>query len=81
MNGAGLKPYTVDKNGFPTNLDEIIPAIGWSSSKYYLHTDSEGGQHTAEDVSVHAMGPGSEKLMGLVNNIDINRIMREHLGL
>ncbi|MFC1490921.1 alkaline phosphatase [Candidatus Latescibacterota bacterium] len=79
--GVGLKPYELDANGFPVNFDEIPPAIGWASSQYYLHTRSVDGQHTGEDVSIHAMGPGSEKLIGLKNNTEINTIMRAHLGL
>jgi alkaline phosphatase len=76
-----LRPYTLDPNGFPVNLGMIPPAIGWASSQFSLHTTTVGGQHTAEDVSLHAMGPGSEKLIGLNNNIDINAVMRAHLGL
>ncbi len=78
---VGLRPFTLDENGFPVGLGDIPPAVGWSSSKYFLHTDSDGGEHTAEDVGIHAMGPCSEKLVGLMNNTDINKVMRAHLGL
>jgi alkaline phosphatase len=78
---VGLNPYTLDENGFPISLGDIPPAVGWSSSKYFLHTDDDGGEHTAEDVTIHATGPGSEKLTGLMNNTDINAVMRAHLGL
>ena len=67
--------------GFPLDFDEHPLAIGWASSPHFLRTSSGDGEHTAEDVGVHAMGPGSEGLAGLNENTDINAVMRAHLGL
>ncbi|MFC1512035.1 alkaline phosphatase [Candidatus Latescibacterota bacterium] len=73
--------YTLDENGFPLDFDEHPLAIGWASSPYFLHIPSGYGEHTAEDVGVHATGPGSEMLTGLNNDVDINAVMRIYLGL
>ena len=73
--------YTLDENGFPVDFDEHPLAIGWASSPHFLRTAFGDGEHTAEDVGVHAMGPGSEGLAGLNENTDINAVMRAHLGL
>jgi len=68
---AGFPRYTLDGNGFPL-IDNGRPvAIQWIGSM----------AHTGEDVALHAMGPGSEDLTGLVNNTFVNLVMKQHLGL
>lgn len=68
---AGFVKYTYDSDGFPVSDNGKPVAIQW------IHAT----EHTGEDVGLFAMGPGSERLRGLVQNIDVNRIMAEHLGL
>jgi alkaline phosphatase len=37
-------------------------------------------QHTAEEVPVVAMGPGSERVKGFMSNTDIYRVMMSAFG-
>jgi len=67
----GFASYTLDSDGFPVSDNGKPLAVRW--------IDWTG--HTGEDVGIHAMGPGSEKLSGLVQNIDIYHVMAEHLNL
>ena len=70
-NDAGFVHYTLNEDGFPV-LDNGKPvAVKWV----------DWGGHTGEDVALAAMGPGSDKLTGLVQNTDIRRIMEEHLKM
>jgi len=69
-NDAGFPSYRLDSDGFPVDDNGRPLAIRW--------IDWDG--HTGEDVGVHAMGPGSEKLDGLVDNTEIHRAMMLHLG-
>ncbi len=68
---AGFPRYTLDINGFPVDDNGRPAAIQWIESM----------AHTGEDVSIHAAGPGSEALDGLVENTHVNTVMLEHLGL
>ena len=68
---AGFPRYTLDENGFPVRDNGKPVALQW--------VDWDG--HTGEDVGLFAMGPGSEKLHGLVQNTDIYTVMARHLGL
>jgi alkaline phosphatase len=43
--------------------------------------DSNVGVHTGEDVVLTAVGPGSERVAGFLDNTDVFRIMVEALGL
>ena len=46
-----------------------------------LPRTSATGVHTAEDVVLTGMGPGSELIAGFLDNTDVFRIMAEALGL
>jgi alkaline phosphatase len=46
-----------------------------------LPKDATQGVHTGEDVVLTAMGPGSEKVMGFLENVEVFRIMADALGL
>jgi alkaline phosphatase len=46
-----------------------------------LPTDSNSGVHSADDVVLTAMGPGSEKFRGRIDNTRVFRYMAEALGL
>ena len=46
-----------------------------------LPRDASQGVHTAEDVVLTAMGPGSERVMGFMENTDLFRVMADALGL
>ena len=46
-----------------------------------LPTDANSGVHSADDVVLTAMGPGSEKFRGRIDNTKVFRIMAEALGL
>ncbi len=82
---GGFMHYTLDENGFPADDNGDPIAIGWASSPFFLDgaafdpNTNPHGSHTGEDVGLHAMGPGSEKLMGLNENTDVFRVMAEHL--
>ena len=39
------------------------------------------GVHTGDDVILTAMGPGSERVRGFLDNTDVFRIIVEALGL
>ena len=68
---GGFAHYTLNEDGFPV-LDNGKPvAIQW--------VESTG--HTGEDVGVHAEGPGSENLCGLIQNTDVFTVITEHLRL
>jgi alkaline phosphatase len=42
---------------------------------------SDVGVHTGEDVVLTAVGPGSERVAGFLDNTDVFRVMVEALGL
>ena len=46
-----------------------------------LPTDANSGVHAADDVVLTAMGPGSEKFRGRIDNTRVFRYMAEALGL
>jgi alkaline phosphatase len=46
-----------------------------------LPRSMEGGVHTVDDVTLDAMGPGSERVRGFIDNTEVFRIMAEALGL
>jgi alkaline phosphatase len=39
------------------------------------------GVHTADDAVLNAMGPGSEKFRGFMDNTEVFKVMVETLGL
>jgi len=45
-----------------------------------LPRDASQGVHTGEDVILTATGPGSERVMGFMNNTDVFRVMVEALA-
>ena len=46
-----------------------------------LPTHQESGVHTADDAVLNAMGPGSEKFKGFMDNTEVFKVMVESLGL
>jgi alkaline phosphatase len=46
-----------------------------------LPRSAESGVHTMDDVTIDAMGPGSERVHGFIDNTEVFRIMAEALGL
>jgi len=46
-----------------------------------LPRSAEPGVHTVDDVTLDAMGPGSERVRGFIDNTEVFRIMAEALGL
>ena len=46
-----------------------------------LPSTQESGVHTADDALLNAMGPGSEKFKGFMDNTQVFKIMVESLGL
>lgn len=46
-----------------------------------LPSHQESGVHTADDALLNAMGPGSEKFKGFMDNTQVFKIMVESLGL
>ncbi|HET9157076.1 MAG TPA: hypothetical protein VFN91_10445, partial [Myxococcaceae bacterium] len=46
-----------------------------------LPRSAEGGVHTMEDVTLGALGPGSERVKGFLDNTEVFRVMAEALGL
>ena len=46
-----------------------------------LPTNQEAGVHTADDAVLNAMGPGSEKFKGFMDNTEVFKVMVDTLGL
>lgn len=46
-----------------------------------LPVNQESGVHSADDAVLNAMGPGSEKFKGFMDNTEVFRVMVESLGL
>ena len=46
-----------------------------------LPTHQESGVHTADDAVLNAMGPGSEKFKGFMDNTEVFKVMVQTLGL
>ena len=46
-----------------------------------LPTHQDTGVHTADDAVLNAMGPGSEKFKGFMDNTEVFKVMAETLGL
>jgi len=46
-----------------------------------LPTNQEMGVHTADDAVLNAMGPGSEKFKGFMDNTEVFKVMVDTLGL
>lgn len=46
-----------------------------------LPIHQESGVHTADDAVLNAMGPGSEKFRGFMDNTEVFKVMVESLGL
>ncbi|MBU3538863.1 alkaline phosphatase [Polynucleobacter sp. UK-Gri1-W3] len=46
-----------------------------------LPSHQESGVHTADDAVLNAMGPGSEKFKGFIDNTEVFKVMVESLGL
>jgi alkaline phosphatase len=46
-----------------------------------LPRSTEGGVHTMDDVVLDAIGPGSERVHGFMDNTEVFRVMAEVLGL
>jgi len=46
-----------------------------------LPVNQESGVHSADDAVLNAMGPGSEKFKGLMDNTEVFKVMVESLGL
>jgi len=46
-----------------------------------LPRTAEGGVHTMDDVVLDAIGPGSERVHGFMDNTEVFRVMAEALGL
>jgi len=46
-----------------------------------LPTNQETGVHTADDAVLNAMGPGSEKFKGFMDNTEVFKVMVDTLGL
>ena len=46
-----------------------------------LPSNQEVGVHTADDAVLNAMGPGSDKFRGFMDNTEVFKVMVENLGL
>jgi len=46
-----------------------------------LPSHQDVGVHTADDALLNAMGPGSEKFKGFMDNTEVFKVMVESLGL
>ena len=69
----------INKSQHYTKKGPFVPVLK-------LNTDHPDGNevdsgHTGVDVDLFAMGPGSEKVNGTLENTDIHRILKEGLGL
>jgi alkaline phosphatase len=67
----GFPRYTLRPDGFPLDDGGRPVAIQWAKTT----------GHTGEEVTVSAMGPDSKDLDGLIQNIDVFRVMCTHLGI
>ncbi len=67
----GFPNYRLDGSGFPVDDGGRPVAIQWVRST----------AHTGEDVTVSASGPYANELGGVIQNIDVFRVMARHLGL
>ncbi len=59
-----------------TTFDGSPMTIAYATSFFGLRQ-----QHTGSQLPLVAMGPGAERLGGLVDHADLYHLMREHLGL
>jgi len=46
-----------------------------------LPSNQEVGVHTADDAVLNAIGPGSEKFKGFMDNTEVFKVMVQTLGL
>jgi alkaline phosphatase len=67
----GFPHYRLNGAGFPVDDGGRPVAIQWV----------KGTGHTGEEVTVSAFGPNSGELDGLIQNIDVFRVMARHLGV
>ena len=68
-----------DKKGFVANPAEKAPGAPLIEGN--LPRTAEGGVHTMEDVVLDAVGPGSERVHGFMDNTEVFRVMVDALGL
>lgn len=68
-----------DKKSFVANPAE--KTAGAVLVEGNLPRSSEGGVHTMEDVVLGALGPGSDRVRGFLDNTEVFRVMAEALGL
>jgi alkaline phosphatase len=67
----GFPHYRLNGVGFPVDDGGRPVAIQWV----------KGTGHTGEDVTVSAYGPNAGDLDGVIQNIDVFRVMARHLGV
>jgi len=68
-----------DKKGFVPNPAEKSAKAPLAEGN--LPRTAEGGVHTMDDVVLDALGPGSERVHGFMDNTEVFRVMAEALGL
>ena len=68
-----------NKKGFAANPAENTR--GATLVEGNLPRASEGGVHTMDDVVLDAVGPGSERVHGFMDNTEVFRVMVDALGL
>ncbi|WP_251369545.1 alkaline phosphatase [Polynucleobacter sp. AP-Elch-400A-B2] len=77
-----FKPAVKDESGKyvanPKYIHQQEDAIHMPGN---LPSSQEQGVHTADDAVLNAMGPGSEKFRGFMDNTEVFKVMVETLGL
>ena len=68
-----------DRKGFVPNPAEKTSQAVLAEGN--LPRSAEGGVHTMDDVVLDALGPGSERVHGFMDNTEVFRVMVEALGL
>src|SRR5262249_49074768 len=64
-----------------TANDVYKPALGAVLRTGNLPRNAPQGVHSGDDVVLTAMGPGSERVVGFMDNTAVFRVMVEALGL
>ena len=76
-----FEPAVKDATGKQYVANEKYKADGAQLRGGNLPRSSDVGVHSADDAVLTAMGPGSEKFRGFMDNTEVFRVMAETLGL
>ena len=80
-----MMPKGVASNGAQPTYDPANPLIIQGDRSVLvegnLPRSAEGGVHTMDDVVLDAMGPGSDRVHGFMDNTEVFQVMADALGL